>query len=114
MKIILGSKENKSTPRWGTCSEKIREVERKLYSKEIKKNVEKKIELILKKSRMTREVESKLYNKEIKNNIEKKIESILKESGMRKEKFNEITGIALEMKSSGQTNVLVATLISIA
>ena len=37
-KIILKSKEDKNTPRWGTCVEKIKEVESKLYNKEIKNN----------------------------------------------------------------------------
>ena len=55
-----------------------------------------------------RKVHSELHSKEIKKNVEKKIESILKESGMTRKEFNEIKGIALEMKANGKTKVLVA------
>ena len=78
-KIIFQSKKDKETPRWGTYAKKIREVERKFYNKEIKKNVE------------------------------KRIESNLKESGMTRQEFDEIKGITLEMKANGQSKVLATT-----
>ena len=71
VKIILEFEKDKDTPRWGTYAEKIREVE------------------------------SKLYNKEIKKNVEKKIESILKEFAMTRQDYEEVKGIALEMKARG-------------
>lgn len=49
-KIILYSKRDIECQIWGTHEEKIREVRSKLHSKEIKNNVEKKIEFILKES----------------------------------------------------------------
>ena len=78
-KIILQSKKDTKCARWGTYDEKIKEVHFELHSKEIKKNVE------------------------------KMIESISKESGMTRKEFDEIKGIALEMKASGKSKVLEAT-----
>lgn len=56
-------------------------------------------------------VHSKLYRKESKKKVEKEINSIIKESSMTQKEFDEIKGIALEMKDSGKIELLVATLI---
>ena len=50
VKIILESERDKDCPRWGTCKEKVREVETQLHSKEIKERVYKKIDTIMKKA----------------------------------------------------------------
>ena len=71
VQIILLLEKDIECPRWGTYDEKVREVHSKLHKKDIKKKVEKKIDFIL------------------------------KESGMTWEEFDEIKGIALEMKNSG-------------
>ena len=42
-------------PKWGTYDEKFREVESKLYNKDIQKRVQKEIETILKGTSMTKE-----------------------------------------------------------
>ena len=61
-----------------------------------------------------REVHSELHNKESKKNAENKIDSILEESDMTREEFNELKGIAMEMKASGQIEVIAATPIAVA
>ena len=50
-----------------------------------------------------------LYKKERKKKVEKEIDSIDKELGMTREEFNEIKGIALEMKANGKVEVLETT-----
>ena len=54
-------------------------------------------------------VQSKLIDKESKKKVEKVIDSIHKESGMTRKEFNEVKGIAMEMKASGKTKVLAVT-----
>lgn len=81
--IILKLEKYIDCPRWGTCEEKMREVHSEIHSNEHKKKVE---------------------------NV---IDSILKESGITQEEFKEIKGIALEMKESGQSRVIVAKPIAI-
>ena len=68
--IILKSKIDTSCPRWGTYEEKIREVQSKQAVQESKKKVK------------------------------KVIDSILKESGMSQKEFEEVKGLAKEMKES--------------
>ena len=53
-----------------------------------------------------KEVQSNLMDKDIKKKVNKVINSILKESGMSRKEFEEVKGIALEMKASGQTEIL--------
>ena len=69
--IILHSKVDSNCPRWGTYSKKMREVKTSQVMKDSKKKVEKVIDSILKESRMTRK------------------------------EFDEVKGIAMEMKASG-------------
>ena len=71
VKIILQSEIDTSCPRWGTYEEKIREVQSKQAVQESQKKVE------------------------------KVIDSILKEYGMTHRDFEEVKGIAKEMKESG-------------
>lgn len=82
--IILHSEKDIECPRWGTYEEKMREVHYELHIKERKKKEE------------------------------KVIDSILKESGMTQEEFNEVKGIALEIKLSGQSKVIETTPIVVA
>ena len=84
VQIILLSEKDTKCPRWGTYEEKMRIVH------------------------------SERYNKESKKKVEKEIDSIHKELGMTRKEFDEIKGIALEMKASGQTEVLAATPIVVA
>ena len=51
-------------------------------------------------------VHSKLYNKEIKKNVEKEIDSIVKESGITRKEFDEIKCIVLEMKVTAQKKIV--------
>ena len=53
-------------------------------------------------------------DKDIKKKVDKVIDSILKESGMSRKEFEEVKGIALEMKASGQTKLLTPTTIAMA
>ena len=69
--IILYSKVDSECPRWGTYFEKMREVKTSQIIKDSKKKVE------------------------------KVIDSILKESGMTRKEFDEVKGIAMEMKANG-------------
>lgn len=71
VKINLESDKDKECPRWGAFEEKMKEVH------------------------------SELYSKDIKMKVDKKIEDILKESCMTRGEFNEVKGIALEIKASG-------------
>ena len=47
--------------------------------------------------------------KDSKKKVEKVIDSILKESKMSRKEFDEVKGIAMETKSSGQTELLTPT-----
>ena len=47
--------------------------------------------------------------KDSKKKVEKVIDSILKEFGMSRKEFDEVKGIAMEMKASGQTKILTPT-----
>ena len=47
--------------------------------------------------------------KDSKKKVEKVIDSILKEFGMIRKEFDEVNGIAMEMKASGQTELLTPT-----
>ena len=51
----------------------------------------------------------RLHSKQAEKNVEKKIQDILKVSGITREEYNEALGIANKMKSSGKTGILVAT-----
>ena len=79
VQIILQFEVDTSCPRWGTYEEKIREVQ----SKQAVQNFEKK--------------------------VKKVIDSILKESRMLRKEFEEVKGLAKEMKESGQTKILSPT-----
>ena len=72
-KIILQSKFDSTCPKWGTFEEKIREVQSSQAAKDSQKKVE------------------------------KVIDSIIKESCMSQKEFEEVKGIAKEMKESVQT-----------
>ena len=76
VQIILQSKIDTSCPRWGTYEENIREVQTKQVVQDSTKKVK------------------------------KVMESILKESGMLHKDFEEIKGLAKEMKESGQIEIL--------
>ena len=69
--IILHSEVDSECPRWGTYTEKMREVKTSQIIKDSKKKVE------------------------------KVIDSILKESRMSRKEFEEVKGIAMEMKANG-------------
>ena len=77
--IILESKKEMDFPRWGTYEEKVLELHYEFQIKERKKNVE------------------------------KKIDSILKESSMTRDEFSQLKGIAMEMNASGQSEVIATT-----
>ena len=51
-----------------------------------------------------KEVQTNLTNKDIMKKVDKVIDSILKESWMSRKEFEEVKGIALEMKTNGQLN----------
>ena len=82
--IILHFEVDSGCPRWGTYTEKMKEVQTNLMDKDIKKKVE------------------------------KVIDSILKALGKSRKEFEEVKGIALEMKASGQTEILTPTPIAMA
>ena len=84
MQIILNSKVDFGCLRWGTYIEKMKEFKTNIMDKDTKKKVE------------------------------KVIDSILKESRMSRKEFEEVKGIALEMKASGQTEILTPTPIAMA
>ena len=79
VQIILHSKVDSECPRWETYVEKMKEVQSILMEKDTKKKVD------------------------------KVIESILKESSMSRKEFNEVKGVALEMKVSGQIDIITPT-----
>ena len=54
-------------------------------------------------------VQTNLMDKDIKNKVGKIIDSILNKSRMQRKEFEEVKGIALEMKASGQTKLLTHT-----
>ena len=56
-----------------------------------------------------KEVKTSQVMKDSKKKVEKIIDSILKESGMSRKEFDEVKGIAMEMKESGQTKLLTPT-----
>ena len=70
-RIILHSEVDSNFPRWGTYIEKMREVKTSQIIKDSKKKVD------------------------------KVIDSIPKELGMTRKEFDEVKGIAMEMKASG-------------
>ena len=76
MQIILHSEFDSKFPRWGTYIEKMREVKTSQIIKDFKKK------------------------------LEKVIDSILKELGMSRKEFDEVKWIAMEMKASGQSELL--------
>ena len=47
-----------------------------------------------------KEVKTKLMDKDKRKKVDKVIDSILKESGMKRKEFDEVKGVALEMKAS--------------
>ena len=72
-KIILESDRDMECPRQGTYEEKVKQVHSELHSKDIKKKVD------------------------------KRIDAMLRESRIEIEEYKEAMKIALEMKASGQT-----------
>ena len=82
--IILHYKVDFGCPRWGTYTEKMKEVQ------------------------------TNLINKDIKKKVDKVIDSILKELGMSRKELEEVKGIAMDMKASGKSKILNPTPISMA
>ena len=82
--IILHSKVDFEFPRLGTYTKKMKEVQTNMIDKDTKKKAE------------------------------KVIDSILKELGMSRKEFEEVKGIALEMKASGKTEILIPIPIAMA
>ena len=74
VQIILHYEVDSNFPRWGTYIEKMREVKTSKIIKDSKKKVD------------------------------KVIDSILKELGMSRKEFDEVKGIAMEMKASIQSD----------
>ena len=60
-----------------------------------------------------REVKTSRIIKDPKKKVEKVIDSILKESRMTRKEFDKVKGIAMEMKASGQFNILTPTPIEV-
>ena len=56
-----------------------------------------------------RAVQSSLMEKDTQKKVDKAIDSILKEFRMTRQEFNELKGVAKEMKESGQTKILIPT-----
>ena len=56
-----------------------------------------------------REVKASQIIKDSKKKVEKVIDSILNELGMTRKEFDEVKGIAMEMKASGQSKLLTPT-----
>ena len=56
-----------------------------------------------------KEVQSSLLEKETKKKVDKTIESILKDSKETRREFDELKGIGMEMKASGQSKILTPT-----
>ena len=52
---------------------------------------------------------NELYSKDINKRVDKRLDSMIKESCMNKEKFREAKGIALEMKGGGKIEVILDT-----
>ena len=55
------------------------------------------------------EVKTSQIIKDSKKKVEKVIVSILKELGMTRKEFDEVKGIAMDMKASGRTKILTPT-----
>ena len=56
-----------------------------------------------------REFQTSQIAKDSKKKVEKVIDSILKELGMKRNEFDEVKGIPMEMKASGQSKILTPT-----
>ena len=61
-----------------------------------------------------REVKTSQIIKDSKKKVDKVIDSILKEPRMSRKEFDEVKGIAMEMKANGQSELLTPTPIAVA